>query len=202
MRNLVALASALVLGSGALSAAFAHDSAAMPDSPADIDVVMISDGGPGMHVPPPEMFITAMHGGRPGMCPFQGREAGQDVECLVTDLSLTDEQYEKMFQAKQDFMTRAGAKIMELRTQSMELKSLMCQPEIDKAKIVATQNKVNQLNAEIANLGLEKKLACLSALTAEQRKEIRHRFLSESCKGWNCPVKPMRPWKHKMEMSR
>lgn len=203
IKNLVALASALVLGSGAMTAAFADEPSAAPDiSLTEADVVMVSEADSGMPVPPPEMFITAMRGGRPNMCPFPPMSMRPDFESMMTDLSLTDEQYEKMFQAKQDFMSKAGSKITELRAQSLELRNLLSQPETDKGKIVATQNKINQLMADVANLGIEKKLACLSALTPEQRKEIRHKFLTTSCGGGHCPMKHRGSWKHKVEMSK
>lgn len=136
--------------------------------------------------PPPDgadvLFIARGDGGG-GACPegFGGGMPG--MSCLPEGASLTDEQLEKIYKAKETFQEKAGPKMLELRTQARAMRDAMMEPDLDKAKLQGIQNRMNALIADLGSLKLEKQIAVQSVYTPEQRKEMRHNYLKRSVEG-------------------
>src|SRR4029453_8264497 len=79
--------------------------------------------------------------GRMGRCPMGGSGgAGGPFGFLQGDLALTDDQFEKLYQLKNQFLDKAGPKMLALKTSEREMRDLMTRPAVDKAKIKALQN--------------------------------------------------------------
>lgn len=137
---------------------------------------------PGGFQPPPQ-FDAAPGGRFGGVRAFGpgGRGCGGG-DCLRA-LNLTDEQYEKLYGIKNQFLDQIGPKMLEVRTLERHLKDLLTNPTVDAGKAKALQSKINAVKADLANAKLENKLAMLDVLTAEQRKEIRERVIKGGGRG-------------------
>lgn len=141
--------------------------------PGIVDEVSIADPGP---------LAFAPMGGPPGKgCPMGDPGGaggpGGPFAFLQGDLALTDEQFEKLFQIKNQFLDKAGPKMLELTSSRRELKDYLTRPQLDKVKIKELQNRINDSRAALANLCLDEKLSALAVLTEEQRKELRKRII-------------------------
>ena len=121
----------------------------------------------------PDVLMMAHGGG--GRGGFAGLPGG-----LPDDATLTDEQLEKIYKAKETFQEKAGPKMLDLVNQGRALRDAMMEPELDKAKMQGIQNRMNGLIGEIGSLKLDQQVAILSTFTPEQRKEMRHNFLKRS----------------------
>lgn len=166
----------------------------------------ISINEPGAAPFPPSSFPTPSSGfpgpmmmgmPPPGFQPMEGMEppdelgAPEDLLALRpgSDLmmiragvqsSFTDEQLEKMYKAKMDFMDKAGPKMAELKSQERSLRDLLTQPEFDKSKAQSIQGKINGLKADLANLQLDQRISFLSCLSPEQHKELRRSYIKHA----------------------
>lgn len=148
---------------------------APPDLPPDML-------GMALGAPPP--FGMPM----PAMAPMMmGRKGGGGCDMLrggscgmLAGVDWTDEQMEQIWKSKQTMVEKGGLKMAELVNQKMQLKDLLSQPQLDKAKIQGTQNKINSLMGDLANLRLEQELATLSLLSPEQHKEMRRKFVEKA----------------------
>lgn len=127
--------------------------------------------------PSPVTFMAHMPGhhgpGAPG--------CGDMMFCgLSGDLSLSDDQLERIFRIKQDFLDKVSSKYADLFVQHRALKDLLTQIETDKSKLLAVQTRINTLKGDIANSRLEEQMGVLGVLSAEQRKEIRRNFVKRA----------------------
>ncbi len=104
---------------------------------------------------------------------------GGDVMMLRAGVhsDFTDEQLEQMYKAKNDFLDKAGPKMVELKSQERALHDLLTQPDFDKSKAMSLQSKINSLHNDLANMKLEQRISLLNTLTAEQRKELRKSYI-------------------------
>lgn len=132
------------------------------------------EGPPGMGMPPmppgmPEGDLLSLH-------------SGADMMMLraAVHSSFTDDQLEKMHQAKTDFLDKAGPKMVELASQERALHDLLTQTEFDKGKAQSIQSKINGLRSDISSLKLDQQVALVNCLSAEQRKELRHSYLKHA----------------------
>ncbi|MBX9687360.1 MAG: periplasmic heavy metal sensor [Candidatus Obscuribacterales bacterium] len=132
--------------------------------------------GLGEDAPPPPP-LEAM--GAPDPDEMMARGGGSDMMMLRAGVqsSFSDDQLEKMYKIKTDFMDKAGPKGMELKSQERALRDLLTQPEFDKSKAQALQGKINTLRDDLANLKLEQRMDLLNTLTSEQRKELRRSYV-------------------------
>lgn len=145
-------------------------------------------GPPGAMMPdgPPGPDGASLADAPPGACPFRP-DCGPS-ECgpggLPPNVTLSDEQYEKMFAIKRDTFAKIGPKMVEMKTGEMDLHDLMSQVSPDKAKIQSVQNRINALRSEMSNIQLDSQLNTLGVLTPEQRQDLRRAFLkSAGCMG-------------------
>jgi len=120
--------------------------------------------------------------GRMGRCPMGGGPGGP-FGFLQGDLALTDDQFEKLYTLRNQFLDKAGPKMLALKDSERDMRDLMTRATVDKAKVKALQNTINESKAALANLRLDHKLNTLDVLTEEQRKELRRRFIQGGCPG-------------------
>lgn len=111
-------------------------------------------------------------GGTPAAGAVGGRIGG------MTKLNLTDDQLEKIHAMKNKLADTLGPKRLELQSTQRQLKDMITKPTLDRKAITQTQDKINSLRADIANLSLAFKLDVADQLTDEQKKELRRKALS------------------------
>ena len=124
--------------------------------------------------------------GASGFCPPGGAgpsRSGGPFAFLQGDHALSDEQYEKLFQLKNDFLDKAGPKLAQLKVTERDMLDLMTQPQMDKAKVKDLQSKINNEKAELANMRIDHRMSTLEVLTAAQRKELRSHIVQGSSWG-------------------
>lgn len=92
-------------------------------------------------------------------------------------MNLNNDQLENIYNLKNKLQDDLGPKMIEVKKQSRHLRDLLTQENLNKDEITATQNQINALKAEIANLRLAFRVSMNENLTAEQRQQIRYRKL-------------------------
>ena len=107
---------------------------------------------------------------------------------LPRGINLADDQLEKLFSLKKEMITRCAPKMTDLKLQEMDLLDLISQPQVDKGKVQAAQNKINGLKADLANLRVNFMVDSLSVLSDDQRKDLRRTFI----KGQTMPKRGLR----------
>ncbi len=112
-------------------------------------------------------------GGEPAAAAVAGRVGGG-----MKALNLTDEQLEKIHDMKNKLADTLGPKRLELQSAQRQLKDMITKPTLDRKAITQTQDKINGLRADIANLSLAFKMDVSEQLTDDQKKQIRRRALS------------------------
>jgi Spy/CpxP family protein refolding chaperone len=128
-------------------------------------------------VPSSEVFLAALpETAAPVLLADAGR-GGRGMWGLPKELQLTDDQWERLYQIGKESNDKAAPKMSEMRQAMSSLRDAMMAVDVDKSKASAAQSKVNSLHADLANIKLDKKIAMLSVLTAEQRQELHNRFL-------------------------
>lgn len=187
-----AVLSAIATG---FSPAFAQLEVPETDLDLEGEVVQLEDSNVLAALPPSSGQPIAF--GRAG-----GAAAGRPVSPLAAlqgDLAITDEQYEKLFSIKKQFLSDAGPKMLALKSSQRDLRDLLSQPKVDKQKVKDLQSQINTQKGELANLKLEKKLSGLEVLTEEQRKEIRRQML-KGCIGGGRESDPRKHHQHHQMM--
>ena len=149
---------------------------------ADFEPIAMPDGTMPVEPPPgvgPENMMMLIAQGPPmggpgGHMPHHGHHGKFD------SLSLTDDQYEQMFKIKRDTMARMGAKFSEMMAMHMELRDAMLQPELNKVKLTAIQNRINALQNDISTIRFDSEVNTMAVLTAEQRKDLRREMVKKA----------------------
>jgi Spy/CpxP family protein refolding chaperone len=132
--------------------------------------------------------MAVLPGGSPGFrvagaCPMDGERGGWFSSTLQGELALTDEQSEKMFALKNSFLDKIGPKFVSIRSTERQLRNLLSEPKLDRAKITELQNKINADQAFIASAKTENKLDAMEVLTSEQRSALRKTMIKGGCGG-------------------
>ncbi len=119
-----------------------------------------------------EQLARGMHMRGPGM-PGMSPGGGGPFAGLEGELALTDQQHEKLYELRNALLNEVGPLKAQLQTSQRELKDIMTRAEInpDQARIV--QQRINKVQAAIADLHLKNRLGALAALTPDQRTELR-----------------------------
>lgn len=97
-------------------------------------------------------------------------------------LQLSDTQKEKFFEIKNKLLSDAGPKKLALAEQKRLLKDLLTKDTIDRKAVLSTQDKINSLKTELANVMIASRLDMQEELTPEQRKMMRYRGLKSGGK--------------------
>lgn len=184
----------LVIGAGLIAllpAAFAQDSPLDPPSTAggDTDIqhsavppslpmaaMPMPSFSPPMPQLPPIPGAVSMEGTSPDLIGMRG---DSDVMMLGAAVhgGFSDDQLEKIFKLKSEYMSKAGPKMAELKSLEMSLYDTLTQPEVDKGKAQSIQSKINSLRNDLADLKLEQRVGLVGTLSSDQHKELRRSFL-------------------------
>lgn len=118
------------------------------------------------------------------ICPTRGGlSKGSSLSVLTGPLALSDEQYEKFYAIRNQFLDKVSPKMVELANLQRQLKDTLTSPEIDGSKAKSIGHKVSNLKAELTNLRTERTIALANALTTDQRKALRQAMIKGSCPG-------------------
>lgn len=125
----------------------------------------------------------AADGTTPGGAPGEGRfsvskrlaEGGGPGGRAKMDFS--DEQLQKMGALNNKFKDSIGAQAVQLGSLHRQLKEVFTQPQVDRAKALDIQSKINAIKADLSIAKLNHKLDKMAILTPEQREKMRHRML-------------------------
>ncbi|MDQ5965284.1 MAG: hypothetical protein QG625_1439 [Cyanobacteriota bacterium erpe_2018_sw_39hr_WHONDRS-SW48-000098_B_bin.30] len=90
-------------------------------------------------------------------------------------LGLSDEQKQAISALKAKFKESAKPKKEELLTHRKNIQDMLAQSTIDKTQIMAEQDKINALSAELASAKLAFRIDSGEQLTVEQRQKLRDR---------------------------
>ncbi len=175
----------LLAGTSVISyvpAALAQDAEPGPASDMMENVDVSMQGGPQLPPPLPGMMPDVFKRAAMMMCEpdeMMAMRQGEDLMFIRAGVhgNFSDDQLEKMYKIKSDFMNRAETKMVELKLQERVLHDLLTQPDFETGKAQSIQNKVNGLRDELANLKLDQHVGLLNCLTADQRKELRRNFV-------------------------
>ncbi|HIA51939.1 MAG TPA: periplasmic heavy metal sensor [Candidatus Melainabacteria bacterium] len=103
----------------------------------------------------------------------KGKMCGGHHRGFKGGLDLTDAQKEKLYAMKNTLKDNVGPKMLELKKSQRDLKDLLTKPSIDRAAILSTQGKINDLKASISNMMIAYKADFAETLTPEQRQKMR-----------------------------
>ena len=112
-----------------------------------------------------------------------GAGAGGAGGAGALQLSLTDEQLEKIAKLKGDMKDAAGAKKAQLQSLRRQLKDALMSEKTDKSAVMDIQSKINSLHSDLANARVSGRLEVLSVLTPEQKQKLRHAALKRQALG-------------------
>jgi Spy/CpxP family protein refolding chaperone len=92
-------------------------------------------------------------------------------------MGFSDSQLEKMSSLKNQFLDKTASGRTEIETLHRQLREVLSQPTIDRAKAEGIQNKINSIKADMSNARLNLRIDEIAVLTPEQREAMRHRML-------------------------
>jgi hypothetical protein len=119
---------------------------------------------------------------------------------LKGDVAVTDDQYEKLYQLRGDFMDKFAPKMLEVMTLKRHLKDVLTRPIL----IIKAAEKKQMASAvqDLANMKIDNEIATMKVYTPEQRKHLRLAMMKcPGMSGWGhgmsgggmgCPAGGMR----------
>lgn len=105
------------------------------------------------------------------------------LNCGGDRLKLTDEQLEKLHTLQAELSHQALPKLLELKTLKRQLKDELTRATIDKQQVLLLQGKINAVRADLANARVAMMVDAHAILTAEQKQQMRRRYLMGGRKG-------------------
>ena len=102
--------------------------------------------------------------------------------CLTGENALTDDQYEKIYELRNEMLDTLGPKMAEYSSAKRHLVDALTQETVDTKKAESLQKQISSLKAEITSLKLANKTAMAQVLTGDQRKAIRQAMIKGSGK--------------------
>ena len=103
-------------------------------------------------------------------CPFA-------CEPWPEKLGLSDEQMEKLITLKSDYEIKTAEKKAQLWADMKQMILLTTTAKTDKDAILALNEKMNALKAELSTSRVNKMLEAMLVMTAKQKEEIHHHVL-------------------------
>lgn len=148
------------------------------DSPAPSPMDMPGPGGPGENGeggPPPAMnFAMALPAGASmEAMPDAGGMMDMGARFLKGDVAVTDDQYEKLYQLRGDFMDKFAPKMLEVMTLKRHLKDALTSADIDNSKVNDLKKQMTSAVQDLANMKIDNEIATMKVYTPEQRKHLR-----------------------------
>lgn len=92
---------------------------------------------------------------------------------LKGELALTDDQYEKMYNLRNDFLDRVGPKMVEAHALERHLRDVLTSPTIDTKKAGDIKSKLAAAKSDLAEAKADMEIQMAQILTADQRKHVR-----------------------------
>lgn len=166
----IAVASIAPLALGSLPVQAQEGESAPPSN-----AITESAPGPGEFGPPPGGFNFAMAlpaGASMEAMPDAGM-MDMGARFLKGDVAVTDDQYEKLYQLRGDFMDKFAPKILEVMTLKRHLKDVLTSSDIDSNKANDLKKQMASAVQDLANLKIENEIATMKVYTPEQRKHLR-----------------------------
>lgn len=111
-------------------------------------------------------FSKKTEGCADGACERSGAKAG-----------FSDEQLEKMSKLRNEFLDSTASKRAEIDSLHRQMKDLFKAENIDRAKALELQSKMDSVKADLSKSKLNLRLDQLALLTPEQKQAMRHRML-------------------------
>ncbi len=116
--------------------------------------------------------------------PGEGEDViGFGAASPAQDMSLTDEQLEKIHSLRTSFQEGTGKKMLELKSLQRQLKDLFLQDKVDRAKASDLQSKISAIKNDISATKLTMRLDSYDVLTSEQKQKLRHKALQRQAFG-------------------
>jgi Spy/CpxP family protein refolding chaperone len=128
-------------------------------------------------------------GPSPFMCGPGFAGPGPGPGGFMHGLNLSDEQSEKLMLMHDQMEEKVAAKRAELMSLHHKMALALFEATVDKSKVMGIQDRINQLQTELAGIGVNFALDFSELLTAEQRKQMRQM----SVKGGPGPCGPPPP---------
>lgn len=177
------------------------------------------DGSPSMEMPPPMAMPAPVGPGEEGPAPGPinfamalpagSMEAMPDAgmmdmgaRFLKGDVAVTDDQYEKLYQLRGDFMDKFAPKMLEVMTLKRHLKDVLTSADIDSSKANDLKKQMASAVQDLANMKIDNEIATMKVYTPEQRKHLRLAMMKcPGMSGWGhgmsgggmgCPAGGMR----------
>jgi Spy/CpxP family protein refolding chaperone len=98
-------------------------------------------------------------------------------------IKLTDEQLEKLHALRAELSNQAQPKLLELKTLKRQLKDELTKASLDKQQVLSLQGKINAIRADLANARVAMAVDANAIFTAEQKQQMRRRYLMGGRKG-------------------
>jgi Spy/CpxP family protein refolding chaperone len=92
---------------------------------------------------------------------------------LKGELALTDDQYEKMYNLRNDFLDRVGPKMVEAHALERHLRDVLTSSNIDTKKAGDIKSKLAATKSDLAEAKADMEIQMAQILTADQRKHLR-----------------------------
>ena len=92
-------------------------------------------------------------------------------------LGLTDEQLVKLVSIKSDYAVNTAKQKAELETNKKKMIILMTEPKLDKAAILALNEKIDSLKTSLTDARVNQMLTVMNVMTPNQREQMRHHML-------------------------
>lgn len=195
----VAFVAPLALGS---LPAQAQDGSPSMDMPPPM--AMPAPGGPGEEGPPPGPmnFAMALPAGASMEAMPDAGMMDMGARFLKGDVAVTDDQYEKLYQLRGDFMDKFAPKMLEVMTLKRHLKDVLTSADIDSSKANDLKKQMASAVQDLANMKIDNEIATMKVYTPEQRKHLRLAMMKcPGMSGWGhgmpgagmgCPAGGMR----------
>lgn len=92
---------------------------------------------------------------------------------MLKGLALTDDQYEKMYDLRNDFMDKFGPKMVEVASLERHMRDTLTSSSIDTKKAGEIKAKLAQAKSDIAEMKSDLQIQMAQVLTSDQRKTLR-----------------------------
>ena len=114
-----------------------------------------------------------------GACPVGGKCSGGSNFFK----SMTNEQLEKLNTLKTQMKESVGPKYLELKKLKTDMKDKITQENVNKEELLAIQDKINAIRADISSSRVSFIADASSIFTAEQKQEMRRKMLMRNVMG-------------------
>ncbi len=148
------------------------------DSPAPSPMSMPDPGAPGEigegGLPPGAMnFAMAIPAGASMEAMPDAGMMDMGARFLKGDAAVTDDQYEKLYQLRGDFMDKFAPKMLEVMTLKRHLKDALTSADIDGSKVNDLKKQMASAVQDLTNMKIDNEIAKMKVYTPEQRKHLR-----------------------------